>query len=135
MLKKIVCSLFLIFTVVALSACGDKTDDPGQAAVAFVEAIAEGNGDKAISLIHLDEMEKDPRAEQFNSKFKMIVAETGKQIKEQGGLSKVEIVSVEYSEDKKSAIVTLKTVLKDGVEKTKAQEMINIDGKWKVAFK
>lgn len=135
MLKKIVCSLFLIFTVVALSACGDKTDDPGQAAVAFVEAIAEGNGDKAISLIHLGEMEKDPRAEQFNSKFKMIVAETGKQIKEQGGLSKVEIVSVEYSEDKKSAIVTLKTVLNDGVEKTKAQEMINIDGKWKVAFK
>ena len=135
MLKKIVCSLFLIFTVVALSACGDKTDDPGQAAVAFVEAIAEGNGDKAISLIHLDEMEKDPRAEQFNSKFKMIVAETWKQVKEQGGLSKVEIVSVEYSEDKKSAIVTLKTVLKDGVEKTKAQEMINVDGKWKVAFK
>lgn len=118
-----------------LSACGDKTDDPGQAAVAFVEAIAEGNGDKAVSLIHLGEMEKDPRAEQFNSKFKMIVAETGKQVKEQGGLSKVEIVSVEYSEDKKSAIVTLKTVLKDGVEKTKAQEMINVDGKWKVAFK
>ncbi|MEX3024571.1 MULTISPECIES: DUF4878 domain-containing protein [Proteus] len=135
MLKKIVSSLFLIFTVMALSACGDKTDDPGQAAVAFVEAIAEGNGDKAIALIHLGEMEKDPRVEQFNSKFKMIVAETGKQVKEQGGLSKVEIVSVEYSEDKKSAIVTLKTVLKDGVEKTKAQEMINVDGKWKVAFK
>ncbi|HEJ9485851.1 TPA: DUF4878 domain-containing protein [Proteus mirabilis] len=135
MLKKIVGSLFLIFTVMALSACGDKTDDPGQAAVAFVEAIAEGNGDKAIALIHLGEMEKDPRVEQFNSKFKMIVAETGKQVKEQGGLSKVEIVSVEYSEDKKSAIVTLKTVLKDGVEKTKAQEMINVDGKWKVAFK
>lgn len=135
MLKKIVGSLFLIFTVMALSACGDKTDDPGQAAVAFVEAIAEGNGDKAIALIHLGEMEKDPRVEQFNSKFKMIVAETGKQVKEQGGLSKVEIVSVEYSEDKKSAIVTLKTVLKDGVEKTKAQEMINVDGKWKIAFK
>ncbi|QPB79844.1 DUF4878 domain-containing protein [Proteus sp. GOKU] len=135
MLKKIVGSLFLIFTVMALSACGDKTDDPGQAAVAFVEAIAEGNGDKAVALIHLGEMEKDPRVEQFNSKFKMIVAETGKQVKEQGGLSKVEIVSVEYSEDKKSAIVTLKTVLKDGVEKTKAQEMINVDGKWKVAFK
>lgn len=135
MLKKIVGSLFLIFTVMALSACGDKTDDPGQAAVAFVEAIAEGNGDKAIALIHLGEMEKDPRVEQFNSKFKMIVAETGKQVKEQGGLNKVEIVSVEYSEDKKSAIVTLKTVLKDGVEKTKAQEMINVDGKWKVAFK
>lgn len=135
MLKKIVGSLFLIFTVMALSACGDKTDDPGQAAVAFVEAIAEGNGDKAIALIHLGEMEKDPRVEQFNSKFKMIVAETGKQVKEQGGLSKIEIVSVEYSEDKKSAIVTLKTVLKDGVEKTKAQEMINVDGKWKVAFK
>lgn len=58
MLKKIVSSLFLIFTVMALSACGDKTDDPGQAAVAFVEAIAEGNGDKAIALIHLGEMEK-----------------------------------------------------------------------------
>lgn len=135
MLKKIMGSLFLIFAIMTLSACGDKTDDPGQAAVAFVQAIAEGNGDKAISLIYLGEMEKDPRAEQFNSKFKMIVAETGKQVKEQGGLSKVEIVSVEYSEDKKSAIVTLKTVLKDGVEKIKAQEMINVDGKWKVAFK
>lgn len=50
-------------------------------------------------------------------------------------MSKVEIVSIEYSDDKNSAIVTLKTVLKDGVEKTKAQEMVNIDGKWKVAFK
>lgn len=135
MLKKIISSLFLIFTVMTLSACGDKTDDPGQAAVAFVEAIAEGNGDKVISLIHLGDMEGDPRAEQFNSKFKMIVEETGKQVKKQGGLSKVEVISIEYSEDQNSAIVTLKTVLKDGVEKNQAQEMINVDGKWKVAIK
>lgn len=80
-------------------------------------------------------MQGDPRAEQFNNKFKMIVEETGKQVKKQGGLSKVEIISVEYSEDKNSAIVTLKTTLKDGVEKTQAQEMINVDGKWKVNFK
>ncbi|NHW59927.1 DUF4878 domain-containing protein, partial [Escherichia coli] len=73
--------------------------------------------------------------EQFNSKFKMIVEETGKQVKKQGGLSKVEVISIEYSEDKNSAIVTLKTVLKDGVEKNQAQEMINVDGKWKVAIK
>lgn len=135
MLKRIMGSLFLIFAVITLSACNDKTDGPGVVAVAFVEAIAEGNGDKAISLVNLGEIEKDPRAEQFNSKFKMIVAETGKQVKEKGGLSKVEIVSIEYSDDKNSAIVTLKTVLKDGVEKTKAQEMVNVDGKWKVAFK
>ncbi|CRL60031.1 DUF4878 domain-containing protein [Proteus vulgaris] len=127
--------LFLIFAIITLSACGDKTEDPGQAAVAFVEAIAAGNGDKVISLIHLSEMQGDPRAEQFNNKFKMIVEETGKQVKKQGGLSKVEIISVEYSEDKNSAIVTLKTTLKDGVEKTQAQEMINVDGKWKVNFK
>lgn len=128
-------SLFLIFVIITLSACSDKTDDPGQAAVAFVEAVAAGNGDKVISLIHLSEMQGDPRAEQFNNKFKMIVEETGKQVKKQGGLSKVEIISVEYSEDKNSAIVTLKTTLKDGVEKTQAQEMINVDGKWKVNFK
>ncbi|QIF94387.1 DUF4878 domain-containing protein [Proteus vulgaris] len=135
MLKKVMGYLFLIFAIITLSACGDKTEDPGQAAVAFVEAIAAGNGDKVISLIHLSEMQGDPRAEQFNNKFKMIVEETGKQVKKQGGLSKVEIISVEYSEDKNSAIVTLKTTLKDGVEKTQAQEMINVDGKWKVNFK
>ncbi|MBG3080483.1 DUF4878 domain-containing protein [Proteus mirabilis] len=135
MLKKVMGSLFLIFVIITLSACSDKTDDPGQAAVAFVEAVAAGNGDKVISLIHLSEMQGDPRAEQFNNKFKMIVEETGKQVKKQGGLSKVEIISVEYSEDKNSAIVTLKTTLKDGVEKTQAQEMINVDGKWKVNFK
>ncbi|MEZ2683343.1 DUF4878 domain-containing protein [Proteus vulgaris] len=135
MLKKVMGSLFLIFVIITLSACSDKTDDPGQAAVAFVEAVAAGNGDKVISLIHLSEMQGDPRAEQFNNKFKMIVEETGKQVKKQGGLSKVEIISVDYSEDKNSAIVTLKTTLKDGVEKTQAQEMINVDGKWKVNFK
>ncbi|MBI6529877.1 DUF4878 domain-containing protein [Proteus vulgaris] len=135
MLKKVMGSLFLIFAIITLSACGDKTDEPGQTAVAFVEAVAEGNGDKVISLIHLGEIEGDPRAEQFNSKFKMIVEETGKQVKKQGGLSKVEIISVEYSEDKNSAIVTLKTALKDGVEKTQAQEMIKVDGKWKVNLK
>ncbi|SUC01348.1 lipoprotein [Proteus vulgaris] len=135
MLKKVMGYLFLIFAIITLSACGDKTEDPGQVAVAFVEAIAAGNGDKVISLIHLSEMQGDPRAEQFNNKFKMIVEETGKQVKKQGGLSKVEIISVEYSEDKNSAIVTLKTTLKDGVEKTQAQEMINVDGKWKVNFK
>lgn len=135
MLKKVMGYLFLIFAIITLSACGDKTEDPGQAAVAFVEAIAAGNGDKVISLIHLSEMQGDPRAEQFNNKFKMIVEETGKQVKKQGGLSKVEIISVEYSEDKNSAIVTLKTTLKDGVEKTQAQEMINVDGKWQVNFK
>ncbi|QPN88670.1 DUF4878 domain-containing protein [Proteus vulgaris] len=135
MLKKVMGYLFLIFAIITLSACGDKTDDPGQAAVAFVEAVAAGNGDKVISLIYLSEMQGDPRAEQFNNKFKMIVEETGKQVKKQGGLSKVEIISVEYSEDKNSAIVTLKTTLKDGVEKTQAQEMINVDGKWKVNFK
>ncbi|NBM55610.1 DUF4878 domain-containing protein [Proteus sp. G2669] len=135
MLKKVMGALFFIFAIITLSACGDKTDDPGQAAVAFVEAIAAGNSDKVISLIYLSEMQGDPNAEQFKRKFKMIVEETGKQVKKQGGLSKVEIISVEYSEDKNSAIVTLKTKLKDGVEKTQAQEMINVDGKWKVNFK
>lgn len=53
MLKKVMGYLFLIFAIITLSACGDKTEDPGQAAVAFVEAIAAGNGDKVISLIHL----------------------------------------------------------------------------------
>ncbi|UPK79589.1 DUF4878 domain-containing protein [Proteus vulgaris] len=135
MLKKVMGALFFIFAIITLSACGDKTDDPGQTAVAFVEAIAAGNSDKVISLIYLSEMQGDPNAEQFKRKFKMIVEETGKQVKKQGGLSKVEIISVEYSEDKNSAIVTLKTKLKDGVEKTQAQEMINVDGKWKVNFK
>lgn len=128
-------ALFFVLAIITLSACGDKTDDPGQAAVAFVEAIAAGNSDKVISLSYLSEMQGDPNTEQFKNKFKMIVEETGKQVKKQGGLSKVEVISVEYSEDKNSAIVILKTKLKDGVEKTQAQEMINVDGKWKVNFK
>ncbi|MBQ0215471.1 DUF4878 domain-containing protein [Proteus vulgaris] len=135
MLKKIMGALFFVLAIITLSACGDKTDDPGQAAVAFVEAIAAGNSDKVISLSYLSEMQGDPNTEQFKNKFKMIVEETGKQVKKQGGLSKVEVISVEYSEDKNSAIVILKTKLKDGVEKTQAQEMINVDGKWKVNFK
>ncbi|WP_109407688.1 DUF4878 domain-containing protein [Proteus genomosp. 4] len=135
MLKKVMGALFFVLAIITLSACGDKTDDPGQAAVAFVEAIAAGNSDKVISLSYLSEMQGDPNTEQFKNKFKMIVEETGKQVKKQGGLSKVEVISVEYSEDKNSAIVILKTKLKDGVEKTQAQEMINVDGKWKVNFK
>lgn len=135
MLKKVMGALFFVLAIITLSACGDKTDDPGQATVAFVEAIAAGNSDKVISLSYLSEMQGDPNTEQFKNKFKMIVEETGKQVKKQGGLSKVEVISVEYSEDKNSAIVILKTKLKDGVEKTQAQEMINVDGKWKVNFK
>ncbi len=60
-------------------------------------------------------------AEQITGKFKMIVAEAGKKIKEQGGLGKVEVAKVEYSEDKNKAVVTLKTVLKNGEEKTENQ--------------
>ncbi len=58
-----------------------------------------------------------------------------KKIKEQGGLGKVEVAKVEYSEDKNKAVVTLKTVLKNGEEKTENQNMIKVDGKWKVEVK
>lgn len=135
MLKKMMGFMFLAVAMMTLSACGDKTDEAGQAAVAFVEAVANGDGDKAVSLMYFGDLEKDPMAEQITGKFKMIITEAGKQIKEQGGLSKVEVVKVEYSEDKNSAVVTLKTVLKNGEEKTEGQNMIKVDGKWKVAVK
>ncbi|HHJ1207545.1 TPA: DUF4878 domain-containing protein [Proteus mirabilis] len=50
-------------------------------------------------------------------------------------MGKVEVAKVEYSEDKNKAVVTLKTVLKNGEEKTENQNMIKVDGKWKVEVK
>ena len=135
MLKKMMGFMFLAVAMMTLSACGDKPDEAGKAAVEFIEAVASGDGDKAVSLMYFGDLEKDPMAEQITGKFKMIVAEAGKKIKEQGGLGKVEVAKVEYSEDKNKAVVTLKTVLKNGEEKTENQNMIKVDGKWKVEVK
>lgn len=135
MLKKMVGFLFLATAMMTLSACGDKTDEAGQAAVEFVQAVGNADGEKAVSLMYFGDAEKEPAVEQMKGKFKLIIAEAGKKIKEEGGFSKVEVVKVEYGEDKNTAIVTLRTVLKNGEEKTEPQEMIKVDGKWKVSVK
>lgn len=74
--------MFLAVAMMTLSACGDKQDEAGKAAVEFIEAVASGDGDKAVSLMYFGDLEKDPMAEQITGKFKMIVAEAGKKIKE-----------------------------------------------------
>ncbi|MEX5486394.1 hypothetical protein IC611_14795 [Proteus mirabilis] len=59
MLKKMMGFMFLAVAMMTLSACGDKQDEAGKAAVEFIEAVASGDGDKAVSLMYFGDLEKD----------------------------------------------------------------------------
>ncbi len=58
MLKKMMGFMFLAVAMMTLSACGDKQDEAGKAVVEFIEAVASGDGDKAVSLMYFGDLEK-----------------------------------------------------------------------------
>ncbi|KLU19069.1 hypothetical protein ABE79_07340, partial [Proteus mirabilis] len=71
MLKKMMGFMFLAVAMMTLSACGDKQDEAGKAAVEFIESCRfRDDGDKAVSLMYFGDLEKDPMAEQITGKFK-----------------------------------------------------------------
>lgn len=115
LLRRLLTALAGAATLVSLlfvSGCGEKPT-PEAVAEEFITATLEGDSDKAIKMFRVSDVAKeqqmsDTDADVIKGKIKSKIEHQAEKIKAAGGYKDVKADPAEYSEDKKSATVTVK---------------------------
>ncbi|WP_034356659.1 DUF4878 domain-containing protein [Helicobacter jaachi] len=128
-LKTLGLALGAIIISVFLTACGENT--PKDVAVAFMEDVYKGNGDKLLGYIDLPEKaEEVGMKEMLEGKLKAGAAEAKQKAQNAGGLKSVEMISEDIKE--KTGVVVLRIKFEDGNEDTEQVKVIKVDDEWKI---
>ncbi|ENS2153896.1 TPA: DUF4878 domain-containing protein [Escherichia coli] len=130
-MKKRLLGLFsLFFICLALVGCGKPS--PGSVAVDFYRAVADGNVDKAWSMLYIKE-DADNELE-IKGKLQMIVASSSAKTKEKGGVENIIIKSTETDSAKKNAIVVLEITFNNDMKSVERVKLKKQDDVWKVSM-
>lgn len=129
MMKKLFYIALAVVTMGLIVSCAPKT--PGAAAKSLMEAAAAGDYDKFIDGVAMDGSAEE--IEQSKTMLKALMTEkAAPEMEKKGGLKSVEVVEETIAEDGQSATVKLKSVFGDGTEEEDSQNMVLVDGVWKM---
>ena len=101
-----------LVSLLFVSGCGEKPT-PESVATEFATAALDGDSAKVLKMLNFSEVAKEQKlsdtdADVFKSKLKSGIEHQSESIKAAGGYKDVKADPAEYSEDKKSATVTVK---------------------------
>lgn len=132
-MKKLLIILFAIFTFIG---CGK--DNPESVAKDFMTNLYEGNADKVVSMLYIDEKtEKTNGAKDIvKGKISMLVGEAKSQASKKGGVESIEVQKAEVIDGNTSyLLVPMNITFKDKSSKKDRVKLVEIDGKYKVLLK
>lgn len=112
-MKKILSSILMALSLFALTACGGSKDE--DVAINFLNHIAEGQGEKAYSLVSVSKEESsNPQIAKFLKESIIVLA---KETKKLGGFKSFEVKEVTNFKDKEGIkVVTVHVMEKNGNE-------------------
>lgn len=130
--------LLLCFPAIALlaflSGCGGSGSAPERTAKAVIQATADKNVDKFLSLVDLGEMAKDKKSiDMLKPKIQTMLEKSAEELKTKGGLKDVKTKLV--SQDATTAKVEVTSVFGNGTSESDTMNLKLVDGKWLVAMK
>ncbi|MGL4668509.1 MAG: DUF4878 domain-containing protein [Saezia sp.] len=129
-------TLFLaFFCTFFLAACGGASEET--VIKDYMNAIASGNVDKAITMIYIKPKDINTASEKaaLEGKLKAMLLEMKeKGFDPRGGIKNIEFLNKTFSEDKKNVNVEYKITFGDGTYKTDSQRLVLIDNAWKIDF-
>lgn len=132
LLVKLLVGLCIVFMV---SSCGGSST-PEAAAKKYIEAVYDGDADKAIAMIELADKDKNaPGVEDMVSgKMKSAVAKAQEQAKQRGGVKEITTQPATYTDDDKTlARVTANISFNDSnLQQKKYIHLIKTDDGWKI---
>ncbi|MDY6322460.1 MAG: DUF4878 domain-containing protein [Succinivibrio sp.] len=122
-----------LVSLLAVSGCGEKPT-PEAVAEEFVTAVLEGDSDKAIKMFRVSDVAKeqqmsDTDADVVKGKIKSKIEHQAEKVKAAGGYKDLKASPADYSEDKKSARVTV-TYIVDGNERHERVKLSLKDDEW-----
>lgn len=116
---------FLPVALFALLLAGCGSGGPGDTAVEFTRAAANGDGETVVELL-------DPAmAQTFGPKIEATISMQAGEVSSQGGLDEVNVLEETVNGD--NATVRLETVMGDGSREEQTVQLRKVDGDWKVA--
>ncbi|QYN44305.1 MULTISPECIES: DUF4878 domain-containing protein [unclassified Gilliamella] len=127
-------SIFLLAIIVTACSSDNK---PELVAQEFVKAGYDGDLDKLLKLLYIDEKQKFDEIdtkELMKSKFKEVIKEAQAISKLHGGLDKIENSSVNYKSNKTEADVESVILFKDGFKADSKLSLIKINDDWLINF-
>lgn len=127
---------FTLFCTLLLVACSGAKED--EAVKSYLNAIASGNADKAVSMLYFAPEDTKNAAEKaaIEGKLKaMLIEMKEKQFDPRGGLKKIEINNKEFSDDKKKVTARYTMIFGDGTNEEGSLSLILVNNEWKIAVK
>ncbi len=129
-MKKMFRSFAILITMALVVACGGS-DSPEPVVKGIYSAMEKGDSKKMLSYMDTSGASKEELA-LIEGKFDMMLGLAASEMKAQGGIKKVTIDRIDYSEDKQSASVHHTIELGDGSSNNDVFELKKVNGKWKV---
>ncbi len=118
-------TLSIALAALLLAACGGS--GPANTAMAFNKAVAAGKTSTAMDMMTLGSQFESG---EMRDKVEDGLAEAGKEMRDAGGIKKMEVVEEDVGESR--ATVTLRTTLKNGDVNEDDYAFRKVDGKWKL---
>ena len=116
---------------VALSLAACSGGNPESVVKKFYDAVADGNVDKAVDCMALESVAANEMM-MAKAKIQMVVATGQAKIDANGGLSKVEVLKQDLSEDGNSVSMQVKVTFKNDKSDVSRVRAIKEKGGWKI---
>ena len=129
-LKQSLVSGLALGLVLGLGACSGG-GNPESVVKKFYDAVADGNVDKAVDCVALESVAADEMV-MAKAKIQMVVATGQAQINANGGLSKVEVLKQDLSEDGNAASMQVKVTFKNDKSDVSRVRAIKEKSGWKI---
>jgi hypothetical protein len=125
--------LFLIAGIFVFGSisCNKGGSSPGDVVITVNKLMSEGEFDKIPDYMATKD---GALTEEESGKVVSLYTMSAGEIKNKKGIKKTEILKEEIAEDGNSARVEYKVIFGDDSEEEETQELINVDGKWKLLF-
>ncbi len=131
-MKKFIHLTLALVALCFVTACGGPST-PGAAAKRYMEMAGNGQYEKFVDGIAVDEDATPEEVKQFKTMMVAMLEASGKaELEKKQGLKSVEVVNEEIAEDGQTAKVTLKSTYGDGTTDEETNHMVLRDGVWKM---
>lgn len=115
----------------ALSLAACSGGNPESVVKKFYDAVADGNVDKAVDCMALESVAANEMM-MAKAKIQMVVATGQAKINANGGLSKVEVLKQDLSEDGNSVSMQVKVTFKNDKSDVSRVRAVKEKGGWKI---
>ncbi len=136
-MKKLMLLVTAIMVLAIVNSCGNKTKSPVESAMEYARHIHDGNYDKFVEHIYIDEIEPaEVEAKAIHpdkaEHAKILKKKVEPHIQDRGGLKNLNYIAETIAPDGKSAVVTLQNEYNNGQIEDVIYNMVLVDNDWKV---